>query len=45
MLRQFDELKQEKISDAYPMHPCTDEEFSRFYTPNNPTTAEKTKRL
>ena len=45
MLRQYDEAKNKKVNHNYLLHPCTNEELSRFHEPDSQTTADKTKMI
>ena len=44
-LRQYDTRTSSAVKNNYPLHPCTKEEFGRFFAPESSATAEKTKRL
>ena len=45
IVQTTDYVEQEKARKFYPLHPCTDEEMSKFYSAENESTAQEVEKL
>ena len=45
IVQTWEYVEQERVLKYYPLHPCSDEEMSKFYSAENESTAQEVEKL